>query len=113
MILSGLKLLFEAAFLRHVRDRSNTPSKRSAMLLTGDLSSATKWRFGCGLVGGVLLPLGMLLAASSNSAASATDGALALAACVAFALLVAGELLERYLFFSAVVAPRMPGGLRT
>jgi hypothetical protein len=26
-------------------------------------------------------------------------------------LLLIGELLERYLFFTAVVAPKMPGGL--
>ena len=83
------------------------------MLLTGDLATATKWRFGCGLVGGVLLPLGMLLVGSLSSAAPATDGPMAFVACVAFALLVAGELLGRYLFFSAVVAQRMPGGLRT
>jgi Fe-S-cluster-containing dehydrogenase component/DMSO reductase anchor subunit len=113
VLAGGIKLLFEAAFLRHVRDRLNTPSKRSAMLLTGDLATAMKWRFGCGLVGGVLLPLGMLLVGSSDSTAAPADGPLAIAACVAFALLVAGELLERYLFFSAVVAPRMPGGLRT
>ncbi len=29
-----------------------------------------------------------------------------------FAACLAGELLERYLFFAACAAPRMPGGLR-
>jgi hypothetical protein len=32
---------------------------------------------------------------------------------VAFFGSLLGELIERYLFFAAVVAPRMPGGLRT
>jgi DMSO reductase anchor subunit len=48
-------------------------------------------------VGGVALP-----------AAAALGAPLALAF-VALPLLVAGELLERRLFFTAVVAPRMPG----
>jgi DMSO reductase anchor subunit len=28
-----------------------------------------------------------------------------------FALLLVGELLERYLFFTAVIPPKMPGGI--
>jgi DMSO reductase anchor subunit len=31
---------------------------------------------------------------------------------VAWVACLAGELLERYLFFAAVAAPRMPGGVR-
>ena len=34
-----------------------------------------------------------------------------MAALAAAALCFAGELLERYLFFTAVAAPRMPGGI--
>jgi hypothetical protein len=33
-------------------------------------------------------------------------------AAVLFAACLAGEILERYLFFAAVAGPRMPGGLR-
>ncbi len=85
-----------------------TPLKRSALLMTMDLASAAKWRFALGITGGILLP-GLWLWHSESS------GAWLLHAVVAgqFLALVAGELLERYLFFTAVVASRMPGGLRT
>jgi Fe-S-cluster-containing dehydrogenase component/DMSO reductase anchor subunit len=112
LAVAGGKLLFEAAFLRHARDKQNTPSKRSALLMTGQLSRVTAARFGCGLVGGVLLPA-LLWVDSVSVAAGFSAVGIALVAVVAFALCVAGELLERFLFFTAVVPPRMPGRLRT
>ena len=43
--------------------------------------------------------------------ADAVAGLLVAAALVGFASLLAGELCERHLFFTASVAPRMPGGI--
>jgi Fe-S-cluster-containing dehydrogenase component/DMSO reductase anchor subunit len=109
---TGVKLLFESLFLRHGRAKQNTPSKRSAMLMTGELRRVTGARFGCGLLGGMLLP-GLLWMDSVSAAASFTGVGIASLAIIAFSLCVTGELLERYLFFTAVVPPRMPGRLRT
>jgi hypothetical protein len=107
---AALKLLFEASLFGHLRSKQHTPLKRSAQLMTGDLSRAVKWRFSLGIIGGVLLP-GMWLWLGGGPVSTG----IALPAVVAgqFFALLAGELLERYLFFTAAVASRMPGGLRT
>ncbi len=62
-----------------------------------------------GIAGGIPLPLWLWQGRTSPSAT------LLLHTFVTgqFLMLLGGELLERYLFFTAVVASRMPGGLRT
>ena len=62
-------------------------------------------RIACGVLGGVLLTLLAIFQIRTNAAAIP---ALAIAALV---LSVLGELIERYLFFTAVVTQKMPGGL--
>jgi DMSO reductase anchor subunit len=101
---AAAKLLWEAAIFRHLRSRSHTALKRSAMLMRGDLARATSWRFVCGALGGVALPLIAVAAADAGRAPLA-------GLCVAaFALALVGELAERYLFFAAATALKMPGG---
>jgi DMSO reductase anchor subunit len=92
-----VKLAWEASVLRHLRGPAHDDLHKTAQLLTGPLKAHGQCRAALGAVGGFGLPL-----------ATALGGPLALAA-VALPLLVAGELLERRLFFTAVVAPRMPG----
>jgi hypothetical protein len=84
--------------------------KRSALLMARDLATAAKWRFALGLIGGIAGPALWLGLDRDNSLDSTLSHALIVGQ---FAALLAGELLERYLFFTAVVAPSMPGGLRT
>jgi DMSO reductase anchor subunit len=100
------KLALEALALSALRDRQLTPLRRSALLMTGPLANTTLARFAAGLFGGVVLPLLLVtpdvIAAPGMTIAAATA---ALLACLA------GELAERYLFFAATVAPKMPGGL--
>ena len=76
--------------------------------MTGELGLATLARFYFGLIGGVLLPGALLL---EHRLAPAGYHPLFIGAMVllSFAVLLAGELMERYLFFTAVVAPKMPG----
>lgn len=105
IVVSGLKLLFEAAVFRHLRSLQNTPLKHSALLMTGQLSDATLARFCCGLLGGVFMPGFLLL---GNQSAQG-DLFLAIVVVMLFVACLAGELLERYLFFTAVAAPKMPG----
>jgi hypothetical protein len=110
---SLVKLLFEASFLRHLRARQNTLAKRSAVLLTGELARATVARFVAGALGGLLIPALLLVNSTPSPAPSWSGLSIGIAATVSFLALLVGELLERYLFFTAVVAPRMPGALRT
>ena len=52
--------------------RKMTPLKRSALLMTGDLSNATLARFALGLLGGAILPT-MLAGRRGNSSAMVPD----------------------------------------
>lgn len=105
------KLLLEAAVFRHLGDKRHTPMKRSATLMAGTLSDATLARFGCGLLGGVWMP-GLLLARLPLVPGDAAGHVfLLLVVAVLFVACLAGELLERYLFFAAVVSWKMPGTL--
>ena len=67
--------------------------------------------FALGALGGLMMPALLLghAATFSNEADvaqfTATTGLL-------FVACLAGELVERYLFFTACAAPRMPGGIR-
>jgi formate dehydrogenase iron-sulfur subunit len=74
--------------------------KRTALLMSGVLKRATVPRFVCGALGGILLPLLVLFHVLSPIFAA---GILPLS--------LLGELLERYLFFTAVIPPKMPGGI--
>src|SRR5262249_24381270 len=102
---SAIKLAFEASALLRVRDRRSSALKRMAVVMVGDLAAHTRARFACGVAGGVLLPLGIGLG-------QLEAGAMRALALVLLAVLLAGELLERYLFFRAAPPSRMPGGLR-
>ncbi|MGH7127368.1 MAG: dimethyl sulfoxide reductase anchor subunit family protein, partial [Planctomycetaceae bacterium] len=103
--LAACKLAFESLVVRHLRDRQHTALKRTALLMTGELSRVTFARFGLGLIGGALLPVLLLTA---DAAEFSFQAAVVVAA---FAAVFAGELLERYLFFTAVVRRKMPGSL--
>ena len=125
--ISALKILLALFPLRHLRDgapddsasgfRQHTPMRRTARLAVGPLLRPVLGRFLLAAVGGILLPLLALAALpgapndeSLGSHAIGKADLLVMAAAL-FALTLISELLERYLFFAAVVAPKMPGGL--
>jgi formate dehydrogenase iron-sulfur subunit len=97
MFLTAAKIAWEIyAILRP----SNEPSlRRSALLQAGPLKRVTVARFLCSLTGGFILPCVLLMGTAFAPAV----------AMAAFAFRLAGELLERHLFFVAVVPPKMPG----
>lgn len=99
------KLAWEAMILRHLCAGDITELGRTARLLSHHLRTVTWWRFGAGVTGGVLLPLLILTAALPPPLLSVAAG-------MSFVMVVAGELLERWQFFTACTAPRMPGNLR-
>ena len=98
--IAALKLVYEASIFRHLARRQQTALKRAAILMRGDLGGVTVARFAAGAVGGVLLPA--LVAAGRASGRAVVV--------LIFVLSLAGELAERWLFFTAATAPRMPGG---
>ena len=76
-----------------------------SLLMTGDLARVTNARFLVGSIGGILLPMVCVLLSHSGE----TSAQLTFAIVGLLGLNLIGELLERYLFFAAVVAPKMPG----
>jgi Fe-S-cluster-containing dehydrogenase component/DMSO reductase anchor subunit len=110
IVAMALKLTCEASLLLHLKGKQLTPMKRSALLMAGDLAMAAKWRFAMGIVGGVLGPALWLWLDRHDTSPALHSHAIIVGQ---FAALLSGELLERYLFFTAAVAGRMPGGLRT
>jgi Fe-S-cluster-containing dehydrogenase component/DMSO reductase anchor subunit len=100
------KLAFEAALLIHLRDNRLTPMRRSALLVRGPLAQPSLFRLMLGISGGVALPL--LLLVDGGATSPALRSAFAAAALIA---LFGGEIAERFLFFAAVVRPKMPGGV--
>ena len=107
----GIKLLVEGAVFGWLTAPTFTPVRRTAMLMTGDLGIATFWRFAAGLFGGVVLPA--LLLATNSSDTSLSPLIVVVTTIASLALSFWGEVLERYLFFAAVVAPKMPGAPST
>jgi len=99
-----LKLAGELAVIRHLRAAGAGDLKRSARLLVGELGSLLGLRTGLALLGGVILP-----AAFFGASGDVPFVAQLTVALLSAALLLAGELLERVLFFAAMSAPRMPG----
>lgn len=100
------KLLFEALAFVRLREIRFTPLRRTALLMTGPLANVTWLRFVLGVIGGIALPL-LLGTANADSNPEFLLGA----SLVSFVALLGGELAERYLFFTAVVRQKMPGGL--
>jgi len=111
VVIAAGKLAIECADFRHLRDRRNTPLKRSAMLMVGELANPTLARFGCGLLGGIWLPGTLIITDWQKAAAEPSSVLPMLIATAVFVACLAGETLERYLFFTAVVRAKMPGRL--
>jgi DMSO reductase anchor subunit len=105
----GFKLFEDAGIFMSLMDARTTSLKRTALLMAGELSRQTFGSFACGLVGGILLPLAFITTSATTSAADASGSIHVVLATVALGLVAIGEILERYLFFAAVVAPKMPG----
>jgi len=91
---TAAKLVWELSVLRH-RGSGDGDLAKTAQLLLGDLRGQLLARLGLGVAGGVLVPL-LVLAGVPLAA-------------LGLVLVVAAELVERRLFFTAVAAPRMPG----
>ncbi len=94
------KLFWELKVFAHLNDRESTDMKRTVLLMSDVLRWATRFRFVCGALGGIMLPALVLFGLVPTVVAT---GILPIS--------LLGELLERYLFFRAVIPPKMPGGI--
>jgi len=100
---SCVKLALEAWLVSWLT-RPEHPLAWSAGLMTGPLATPFALRVGCAAAGAALalcVPL-----------TSASPGLMAAMALASLPLVLAGEVAERYLYFSAVVPLKMPGGIR-
>jgi DMSO reductase anchor subunit len=107
VLAAAYKLSHEAGIFRELSPESPADLRRTAKILLGPLKVWTAARAAAGATGGVLLPLLVALLAG-NGATGAVVMAFAL---LGWVLVLAGEYLERELFFRAASAPRMPGGV--
>ncbi|MCG8451523.1 MAG: dimethyl sulfoxide reductase anchor subunit, partial [Pirellulales bacterium] len=110
MMAVAAKLALESSVLARLKGRRFTPLKRTALLLTGELSMTNLLRYFFGFMGGLLLPLVLLSEKATDSGADGYQPLfMGLVVLLMGGLLLIGEMLERYLFFAASVAPKMPG----
>jgi formate dehydrogenase iron-sulfur subunit len=100
------KLWFEAGDRRE-RDEFSTLGQ-TARLLRGPLKRVVGCRRFLGVTGGVVLPALAVVGTFGRD-----PGIVASSTFLAFAAAAAGELLERFLFFTAVARPKMPGVFRS
>jgi DMSO reductase anchor subunit/ferredoxin len=100
VIATTAKLCWELRVFAHLNDHDSTDMKRTVLLLSGVLRRATTLRFVCGALGGITLPALVLFGLVPTAFGT---GILPIS--------LLGELLERYLFFRAVIPLKMPGGI--
>ena len=110
LIMASLaKLAWEGSIFRHLKSKTYSMEKRSAMLMTNHLATATRLRYGLGLIGGIVLPI-ILYAQSQKAGIELADlNGMMIVTALIFTLTLVGELCERYLFFTAIVSKKMPG----
>lgn len=102
------KILWEATIFRHLKDPTYSVYKRSALIMKNHLLTATRLRYMLGVAGGIVLPM-MIYLVSSTKGTEVNMNFLMTLSLISFVFALAGELLERFLFFSAVVSKKMPG----
>jgi len=105
LVVTAAKLLFDFGILVHAKERRLSSHKRMAVVMLGDLRAATAGRFALALAGGIFIPWYLLAQVGSIHAPVPIY-------VVGLLTLMAGELAERYLFFGAAPASRMPGSFR-
>ncbi|QDT65193.1 DmsC/YnfH family molybdoenzyme membrane anchor subunit [Calycomorphotria hydatis] len=104
-LLTSAKLVWEAAYFRNLNGDHASSSYKSAKLMLTRLKQVTLTRFASSVVGGVLIPLIAIAATGVPHEVQSVFSVVSLSA------ICLGELSERYLYFSAVVKQKMPGGL--
>jgi DMSO reductase anchor subunit len=101
------KLAVELPVFRHLEVEDFSPLHKTALLLDGPLGLLHRCRVACGVIGGVALPALLTLQTLTNVPSWIVIGETA----SILIICLAGELIERRLFFVAVQPVKMPGGV--
>jgi DMSO reductase anchor subunit len=101
IITATIKFGLEASLFKHLKDHDTNPLKKTALISQRIFPKTSLARFGFLLLGGIMLPTFALIN---------MDAYLTIISMSTF-FLVIGELVERYLFFTTVSAPKMPGNI--
>ena len=110
ILLAICKLALESSIFLQLASRRQTPLKQSAMLMVKQLNMVTTLRMVLGIVGGIVLPLVMLQETVLTAEAGFQPLFMVAWFIIIWSALLAGELLERSLYFRCAVSSRMPGG---
>ncbi len=100
LVLSFIKMTIESTIFCFLKSDDQHFFKKTAVLMVRPLKNITLWRFALGTIGGILLPLFIL---SIDYYSPYAGIKIVISIWAAFVFLMAGEFLERYLFFRAVV----------
>ena len=102
-----LKLATELPILHSLRVEDYSPLHKTALLLSGRFGPLHRVRVALGWIGGIALPAVLWVQLSTTGSAPL----LIVQTAVIVLLCLAGELIERRLFFTAVQPVQMPGGV--
>ena len=111
LVFVAIKLAIEASIFTHLKSTEFTPWRHAAKLMANDLRWTTATRYILAVIGGVVFPLIYLLQISFGGVGESGQvfGGNWVLMGIGLVILIAAELIERYLFFSVSVARRMPG----
>ena len=101
------KLAVELPIFRRLEVEDFSPLHKTALLLGGQFGLLHRCRVACGVIGGATLPALLTLQTLTKTPSWIVIGE----AAAIFALCLAGELIERRLFFVAVQPVKMPGSV--
>jgi DMSO reductase anchor subunit len=99
---SVLKVTGESVFVGRHAGRDRSPLRKTALLHIGLAGGWFKARLAFAVLGGIVIPLAAVTGLVSSGA---------MAAVTALVLSLAGEIIERHLFFVCESSPGMPGGI--
>jgi formate dehydrogenase iron-sulfur subunit len=105
------KLLHELSIFSHLRLSQSSDLKRTARLMSGELARLTQLRFLFGAVGGLALPFWLSVFVEPGAARLELGMAPLVISALTALCLIAGEFVERSLFFMAAASPKMPGAV--
>jgi DMSO reductase anchor subunit len=103
------KFGIELRVLRRVADDDFSPLHKTALLHTERFGLVNRCRLAGGLAGAICGPALLVLRLSAAGPGAVPSPALTWLAALLFALCLAGEFIERRLFFTTVQPVRMPG----
>ncbi|MHB8523401.1 MAG: DmsC/YnfH family molybdoenzyme membrane anchor subunit [Limisphaerales bacterium] len=111
VLATAFKLGVEPRVLRHLARDDFSPLHKTALLLTGYFGLTHRVGIACRILGGAVLPALLAVRSLAPGQFAGPLTGLPLAAASVFGFCLAGEVIERRLFFAAVQPVKMPGAI--